>query len=128
MNSLIWRNLPSDLVRTIVLLSNPTIDTRLYFNIPPRKLDEADAWKLWYRLKSHDGIIYNVTSQSLHILRIPGCHIIHRPVLMNAMDEWMSIFNQDEHLHTIETMTLCGVHVTSSKNSFYTEVRVLLKD
>ena len=128
MNSLIWRNLPSDLVRAIVLLSNPSIDTRLYFKIPPRKLDEADAWKLWYTLHCHDGIIYNVTSQSLHILRIPGCHIIHRPVLMNAMDEWMSIFNQDEHLHTIETMTLCGVHVTSSKNSFYTEVRVLLKD
>lgn len=128
MNSLIWRNLPSDLVRAIVLLSNPTIDTRLYFKIPPRKLDEADAWRMWYRLKSHDGIVYNVTSKSLHILRIPGCHVIHRPVQMNSMDEWFAIFNQDERAHTIETMTLCGVHVTSSKNSFYTEVRVLLKD
>ena len=128
MNSLIWRNLPSDLVRAIVLLSNPTIDTRLYFKIPPRKLDEADAWKLWYTLHCHDGIIYCMETQSLHILRIPGCHIIHRPVQMNSMDEWFTVFNQDEHLHTIETMTLCGVHVTSSKNSFYTEVRVLLKD
>ena len=127
LDSVIWSRLPCELVRTIVLLSNPSIDTRLYFKIPPNKLDEADAWKLWYRLHSWDGIIYCMESQSLHVLRIPGCHIVHRPVLMNSMDEWMTVFNQDEHMHTIETTTRRGVHVTSSKSSFYTEVRVLLK-
>ena len=127
MNSLIWRNLPSDLVRAIVLLSNPTIDTRLYFNIPPKRIDEADAWRMWYRLKSHDGIVYNVTSKSLHIFRIPGSHIIRRPIELDAMDEWMAILNQDESSHSIETTTRKGVHVTTSSVSFYTELRVLLK-
>lgn len=128
MNSLIWRNLPSEIIRVIVLLSDPNIDTRLYFNIPPKKISETDGMKLWYSLYSHDGIIYCMNSHSLHILRIPGCHIIHRPIQMDSMDEWFSVFNQDERAHTIETMTLCGVHVTSSKSSFYTELRVLLKD
>jgi hypothetical protein len=44
------------------------------------------------------------------------------------MDEWMAIFNQDERAHTIETMTIHGTHVTTSNASFYTEMRVLLKD
>jgi hypothetical protein len=44
------------------------------------------------------------------------------------MDEWFSIFNQYERAHTIETMTPHGTHVTTSNASFYTEMRVLLKD
>ena len=127
LDRVIWSRLPCELVREIVLLSQPSIDTRLYFKIPPRKLSEEDAWKLWYTIHSHDGIIYCMESQSLHILRIPGCHIVRRPILMNSMDEWMSVFNQDEHMHTSETTTIHGVHITSSKSSFYTEVRVLLK-
>ena len=122
MNSLIWRNLPSELIHKIVLLSDPTIDTRLYFNITPKKINVK------LDLYSHDGIIYNTTSKSLHIFRLPGCHVIHRPIELDAMDEWFSIFNQDERAHTIETMTPHGTHVTTSNASFYTEMRVLLKD
>jgi hypothetical protein len=122
MNSLIWRNLPSELIRSIVLLSNPTIDTRLYFNIPPKKINVK------LHLYSHDGIVYNPSSKSLHIFRLPGCHVIHRPVELDTMDEWMTIFNQDERAHTIEMMTINGTHVTTSNSSFYTEMRVLLKD
>jgi hypothetical protein len=119
---MIWKHLPSELIHKIVLLSNPTIDTRLYFNIHPKKINVK------LQLYSHDGIVYNVSSKSLHIFRIPGCHIIHRPVELDAMDEWMTIFNQNERAHTIETMTIHGTHVTTSNDSFYTEMRVLLKD
>jgi hypothetical protein len=121
MNSLIWRNLPSELIHKIVLLSDPTIDTRLYFNIPPKKINVK------LDLYSHDGIVYNVSSKSLHIFRLPECHVIHRPIELDAMDEWMTIFNQDGCAHTIETMTPHGTHVTTSNASFYTEMRVLLK-
>jgi hypothetical protein len=117
-----------ELIRAIVLLSNPSIDTRLYFNIPPKKMSETDAMKLWYTLSCHDGIVYNVGSKSLHIFRVPGRHIIHRPIELDAMDEWFSVFNQGGHRHTIETTTSDGLHVTMSNASFYTEVRVLLKD
>ena len=69
-----------------------------------------------------------MTSKSLHIFRIPECHIIHRPIELDSMDEWFSVFNQDERVHEIETTTRDGIHVTTSSASFYTEMRVLLKD
>lgn len=128
MNSLIWRNLPSELIREIVLLSDPSIDTRLYFRIPPKKLDEERLRVFSLRLYLHDGIMYNMNSKSLHIFRMPGCHVIHRPVELDAMDEWFSVFNQAGERHAIETTTPDGTHVTSSDATFYTELRVLLTD
>ena len=127
MNSLIWRNLPLELIYKIVLLSNPSIDIRLYFRLPPKRLDTNRAWDLWFRL-SHDGIIYNMTSKSLHIFRIPDCHIIHRPIELDSTDEWFSIFNQREQEHRIETTTNNRKESFISRGSFYTEMRVLLKD
>jgi hypothetical protein len=44
------------------------------------------------------------------------------------MDEWFSVFNQDERAHEIEVTTTRDKHVTTSEASFYTEMRVLLKD
>ena len=115
-----YDELPSEIIRKIILMSDPTIDTRLYFRLPPKRLDVK------LDLYSHDGIVYFTTSKSLHSFRIPECHVIHRPVEMNSMDEWFSVFNQDERAHEIETTTQHGTHVTTSHASFYTEMRVLL--
>ena len=101
-------------------MSDPTIDTRLYFRLPPKKLDVK------LDLYSHDGIVYIKESKSLHIFRVPVCHIIHRPVEMNSMDEWFSVFNQDEQEHRIETTTINRKESFISRGSFYTELRVLL--
>jgi hypothetical protein len=120
-------NLPCEIIRKIIIMSDPSIDTRLYFRLPPKRLDKNRAWDLWFRLSCHDRIIYNVESKSLHIFRIPGCHVIHRPIELDAMDEWFSVFNQDERSHMIETTTRDGTHVTTSAASFYTEMRVLLR-
>ena len=120
MNSLIWRNLPSELIRKIVLLSDPSIDTRLYFRLPPKRLNVK------LDLYSHDGIIYNVESKSLHIFRIPECHVIHRPIELDSTDEWFSVFNQGEQEHRIETTTVDRKESFISRGSFYTEMRVLL--
>jgi hypothetical protein len=120
---MIWRNLPCEIIRKIILMSDPSIDTRLYFRLPPKRLVNS-----LFKLPCHDGIVYSITSKTLHILRIPGCHVIHRPVELDAMDEWFTVFNQDEQLHMIETTTQHGTHVTMSQASFYTEMRVLLKD
>jgi hypothetical protein len=128
MNSLIWRNLPSELVRAIVLLSNPSIDTRLYFNIPPNRLDETRCWRLWYLLRSHDGLVYNLETQALHIFRIPGRHIVRRPIECNRTDQWMTVFNETGKYHSFEIYFRNGDYIcTPSNASFYTEMRVLLK-
>jgi len=118
---MIWRNLPCEIIRKIILMSDPTIDTRLFFRLPPKKINVK------LDLYSHDGIVYNKISKSLHIFRLPGCHVIHRPIELDSMDEWMTIFNQDGCAHTIEMMTINGTHVTTSNVSFYTEMRVLIR-
>ena len=131
MNSLIWRNLPSDLIRTIVILSRPPIDTRLYFNIPPQRFDEARSWRLWYLLKSHDGLVYNLDTKTLHNFIIPGQHIVRRPVEFNRWDQWMTVLNETEQPHSLEIYSRYGddpVKCSSiSSTAFYTEMRVLLK-
>ena len=114
-------NLPSEIIRKIIIMSDPSIDTRLYFRLPPKRLDSQRAQDF---LNRHDGIVYIKETKSLHIFRVPGCHIIHRPVEMDSMDEWFSVFNEGGHAHMIETTTRDGTRVTSSEVSFYTEMRV----
>lgn len=123
LDPVIWRNLPNEIVLYIVSLSEASIDTRLYFRIKPNKIDKERALRLWSMLKSHDGIIYNLESQSLHIFRIPGHHIVRRPLVLNSMDRWMTILNEDHHKHTIEDN---GVIVGTSRILWCTEYRVLL--
>ena len=107
-------------------MSDPTIDTRLYFRLPPNRIDSKRAQDLWFRLSCHDRIIYNVASKSLHIFRIPECHVIHRPIELDSTDEWFSVFNQYEQEHRIETTTVDRKESFISRGSFYTEMRVLL--
>jgi hypothetical protein len=128
MNSLIWRNLPSELIRAIVLLSDPIIDTRLYFKIPPNQLDEKRSWRLWYLLNSHDGLVYNLETKTLHNFVVPGRHVIRRPMDFNRWDEWMTILNETEQPHSLEVYYENGDYaITCSSDAFYTELRVLLK-
>lgn len=128
MNSLIWRNLPSELIREIVILSTPSIDTRLYFGIPPGKISEERSWRLWYLLKSHDGLVYNLETQNLHIFRIPGMHIVRGPIECNRIDQWMSVFNETGKYHSLEMYSSNGDYMcTPSNDVFYTEMCVLLK-
>jgi hypothetical protein len=126
---MIWKHLPCELIREIVILSDPSIDTRLYFRLPPKKLDEEYLLRFEWRLYgAHDGIVYNTKSKSLHIFRVLGCHVIHRPVELDVMDEWLAIFNQAGEEHTIVTTTTDGINLTQSDATFYTELRVLLVD
>lgn len=128
MDHKIWKNLPTELIRRIILESNPSIDVQLYFKIKPKKIDEARAWRLWYLLKSHDGLIYNLESKSLHNFYIPGVHIIRRPIELNYHTAGLWVFNDTEDEHLVEIISsngrfsshLCREHWT-------TELRVLLR-
>ena len=129
MDPKLWSKLPTDLVRKIIEESEPTIDTRLAFKIQPKKLDEERVWRLWYLLKSHDGLVYNLDSQSLHIFRMPGFHMVRRPYHLNRIDQWMTIFNEEEAEHTLEITTPSGTYISCPWHNepFYTELRVLLR-
>ena len=129
MDSKIWKNLPTELVRRIILESNPSIDVQLYFKIKPKKIDEARVWRLWYLLKSHDGLIYNLESKSLHIFRVSGCHIVRRPIELSYIDRHMTVFNEHEETHNLEITTSTGAYLMCPNHaeSFYTEMRVLLR-
>ena len=128
MDPTIWRNLPTELIRKIIEWSNPSIDVQLCFKISPKKIDEAKAWRLWYLLKSHDGLVYNLESKSLHNFRVSGSHIIRRPIELNYHTAGLWVFNDTEDEHVIEIISPSGsFHSTISNAHWATEMRVLLR-
>jgi hypothetical protein len=128
MDPKIWSNLPTELIKKIIEESSPSIDTQLCFKISPKKIDEAKSWRLWYLLKSHDGIVYNLETESLHIFRIPGYHIIRRRITLDWVQDYLWCFNEVGKEHMIEMTTASGSFIgIPCKNPWITEMRVLLK-
>jgi hypothetical protein len=128
LDPILWRNLPSELIQKIIEESEPSIDVQLYFKIHPKKIDEAKPWRLWYLLKSHDGIIYNMETESLHNFRIMGHHIVRRPIKIDWMDEHMTSFNQNRHTYMVDITSSNGTCISvPSDESWLTELQVLLK-
>ena len=128
MDSKIWSRLPNDLIRWIIEHSDPSIDVQLAFKIKPKRLDEAKSWRLWYLLKSHDGIVYNLETESLHILRIPGCHIVRRPIKLSYHTAGLTVFNDAEEDHLVEYNCHCGAFIAIRQHeAWVTEMRILFK-
>jgi hypothetical protein len=124
----VWKNLPYDLVRHIFSFADLSIDSKLEFKIPPKRLDEAKCWKLWYLLKSHDGVVYNLESKSLHNFRIPGHHIIRRPVELNYHTAGLVIFNDTEDEHMVEITHPCGCFTSSiSSEHWMSELSIIFR-
>jgi hypothetical protein len=128
MDPVIWRRLPTELVRKIVESSALTIDSRIAFKIPPKKIPESRAWKLWYLL-NHDGVFYNIDTQTMHNFRVPGVHIVRRPVDVAWLDDDLAVFNLNQNEHTLEITTSGGAYLYSpgQKESIATELKVILK-
>ena len=123
----LWAKLPVDLIRKIIEMSEPSIDVRRAFGIPPKRLDEAKCWRLWYLLKSHDGIVYNLESKSLHIFQ-PGLHIVRRPIDLNYHTAGLVVFNDTEDEHVLEETYADGAFMMGySTEPWMTESRVLFK-
>lgn len=128
MDNKLWRNLPTELIQRIIEESEPSIDVQLFFKIIPKKINEARAWRLWYLLKSHDGIVYNLESKTLHNFRVPGYHIIRRPIQLDWMDAGLASFNQHGEEYNIEVNSPDGCFFSvPGDDSWVTELRVLLK-
>lgn len=128
MDSQVWRHLPTELIRWIIEHSYPSIDVQLAFKITPKRLDEAKSWRLWYLLKSHDGVVYNLETESLHVFRIPGCHIVRRPIKLSYHTAGLTVFNDTEDEHMLEYTCPCGSFVSLIRNdSWVTEMRILFR-
>jgi hypothetical protein len=124
----LWRNLPTELIRKIIERSEPSIDVQLCFKISPKKIDEAKSWRLWYLLKSHDGLVYNLETKTLHNFYIPGFHIIRRPIEMNYHTAGLWVFNDTEDEHLVEVISPSGKFSSLlSRDHWTTNLRVLLK-
>jgi hypothetical protein len=128
MDPKIWRNLPTELIRKIIEWSSPSIDVQLCFKIPPKKINEAKAWRLWYLLKSHDGLVYNLETKTLYNFRVPGSHIIRRPIELNYHTAGLWVFNDTEDKHIVEIISPNGTFQSYiSRDPWATELRVLLR-
>jgi hypothetical protein len=128
MDRAIWSKLPTELIRKIIEESEPSIDVQLCFKIKPKKIPEARAWRLWYLLTSHDRIVYNLETKSLHNFRLPGAHIIRRPIELTYYDDGLWMFNETEDEHTMEIITHQGCfHSFMVRDRWATELRVLLR-
>jgi hypothetical protein len=128
MESNIWKHLPTDMIRKIIEDSDPSIDVQLAFKIRPKKLDEAKSWRLWYMLKSHDGIIYNLETKTLHSFRFPGFHIIRRNIELSYHTAGLWIFNEAEKDYTFEIVSPCGCFSgRQASDTWVTNLRVLLR-
>jgi hypothetical protein len=124
----IWGNLPYDIVRLIIEKSCPSIDVQLAFKIDPKKLNEGRCWRLWFLLKSHDGIVYNLDTQTLHNFRIPGFHIIRRNIELSYYTAGLWIFNAEQKEYMLETTGPSGIFAGKPETaSWITELRVLLR-
>ena len=124
----IWGKLPTEIIRKIVEQADLSIDARIAFKLKPKKIPESHAWKLWYLL-NHDGIFYNIDTQTMHNMRVPGVHIIRRPVDVAWLDDDLAVFNLNQNEHTLEITTSGGTYLCNpgQTESIATECRVILK-
>lgn len=117
-----------DNVRRWVLLHCDR-DTRRALGALPGKLNEDRIWRLCHLLNSSQGLIYNLESKSLHCFRIPGMHIVRRPIECNWVDRQLWVFNEERNEHMLELTSDSGEYMCFPNQSdpFYTEMNVLLK-
>ena len=75
-----------------------------------------------------DGVMYNVASKSLHIFRVPGFHVIRRPIERNYHTAGLTVFNDTEDEHMLEVTASCGCFQSAvSTQSWSTDLRILTR-
>jgi hypothetical protein len=119
------------------VISYMDIDSKLRFGISPGKINEDAAWSLWYRLMSHDGLVYLSESHTLYNLRHhePGIIMtIRRPIELSYIDyedsnNGFAIFNLNNLGYSRETYYENNSVIFSpiENETWSTELRILFK-
>lgn len=119
--------LPEDLVRKILDMADLSIDTRRAFGLGPRRLAPWRIAHVGWLLQSHDGLFYDRESRSLHNFRVPGAHIIRRPVELSLCDDGLTIFNLRQHEYALEIYSPDGAYMflPGVRATWATEMRVV---
>ena len=119
--------LPEELVRKILELADLSIDTRRAFGLGPRRLPPWRSAHIGWLLKSRgDGIFYDERTKSLHNFRVPGAHVIRRPVELSMCDDGLTIFNLRQHEYALEIYSPSGdyMFLPGVRAAWATELRV----
>jgi len=124
----IWKDLPYDMVREI-LGHVDDIDVRLAFHILPKRIHDSKICKIEWLLNTHDGLIYNLESSTLHNFMTPGCHYIRRPFKLDFFEAGRWHFNLERREHVLELIRSDGscIIFPEETTELITRSRVLLK-
>lgn len=104
-----------------------SIDTRRELGLGPRRLPTWRSAHIGWLLQSHDGLFYDGATQSLHNFKVPGTHIVRRPVELSLRDDGLTIFNLRQDEYSLEVYGPTGDYVFTPgvKATWATEFRVL---
>ena len=116
-----------NLVKRILNLADLSIDTRRELGLGPRRLPSWRSAHIGWLLQSHDGLFYDGGSKSLHNFRVPGTHIVRRPIDLSLRDDGLTIFNLRQEEYSLEMYGPVGDYVFTPgvKATWATELRVL---
>lgn len=103
--------LPKELVLKILEMADLSIDTRRAFGLGPRPLAPWRTAHIGWLLAGHDGLFYDRVSKGLHNFRIPGSHVVRRPIEISLVDDGLTIFNLRQEEYALEIYSGDGGYV-----------------
>lgn len=89
-----------------------SIDTRRELGLEPRPLCPwRTAHIAWLLANNREGLFYNKETGGLHNFRVPGMHIVRRPVELSLVDDGLTIFNLKQDEYALEVYEPSGRYV-----------------
>lgn len=103
-----------NLVHRILDVADLSIDTRRELGLKPRRLWPWRIAHIGFLLRSHAGLFYNVETRALHNFRVPGSHIVRRPIEVSLTDaDGLTIFNLHQHEYSLEIYAESGSFIAN---------------
>lgn len=115
-------------IAKVLELADLSIDTRRELGLEPRPLCPwRTAHIAWLLANSREGLFYNKETGGLHNFRVPGMHIVRRPVELSLVDDGLTIFNLKQDEYALEVYEPSGRYVFTPgvRATWATEIRLV---